>query len=143
MEWANFNFDKNGKSIDVHSTALLPVSNIDGDSLDFHIHKNFWGSSLLKRPDTIETIQVPVAPLEDALKQHSANCLLMDIEGAEVDFLTSADLTGVEKIIMEIHYGIAGREPTDAMIRHLVNTGFSIDLMLSSGGIVAMRRTES
>ena len=140
--WANFNFDKNGKSIEVFSQALVPAAQKDVGVVDFHIHKNYWGSSLLKRPGTKEVIQVPVAALEDTVQHHDANCLLMDIEGAEVGLLMAADLTHIEKLIMEIHYGIAGREPTDEMICHLINSGFSIDLMLSGDGIVAMRRRE-
>lgn len=142
VEWSQFNFAENGKSIVVHSDALVPLSDKKADFIDFHIHEKFWGSSLLKRPDTKQTIKVPVAALEHAVEQRSANCLLMDIEGAEVDLLTSADLCGIDKIIMEIHYGIAGRSRTDAMIRHLINNGFSIDLMLSSGGIIAMHRNK-
>lgn len=142
IEWSSYNFAQNGKKINVCSSALVPSSHKRTDKIDFHIHKKFWGSSLLKRPGTKETIQVPVAALEDTIRHHNTNCLLMDIEGAEVDLLSSADLSGIEKIIMEIHYGIAGRGPTDAMVRHLINNGFSIDLMLSGNGIVAMRRTE-
>lgn len=140
IDWSSFNFSRNGLEIEAQQFALLPQSMIDGDTIDFHIHKNFWGSSLLAREGTIETIAVPTLALEQAIAQHSANTLLIDIEGAETDLLMQTKLDSIEKIIMEIHYGIAGRQKTDDMIRHLVLNGFSIDLHISNGSVVALYR---
>ena len=140
IDWSRYNFERNGLDITVNQCALMPEALIAGDTIDFHIHKNFWGSSLMHRPGTIETLNVPTASLEQTIVDRAANTLLIDIEGAETDLLTKADLSGINKIIMEIHYGIAGREATDAMTRHLVNTGFSVDLQNTSGGIVALYR---
>ena len=142
IEWSKFNFDRNGFDIAIQQCALMARAVNNSEKIDFHIHKNFWGSSLMHRPGTIETIEVPTAALEQAIEQYSVNTLLIDIEGAETDLLTQADLSGIDKIIMEIHYEIAGRQPTDAMTRHLVNSGFSVDLHNTSGGIVALYRDD-
>jgi len=140
IEWSGFNFVRNGFDIHARQVALLPRSQKREETVDFHIHKNFWGSSLLPREGTIETLAVPTYALEQSIEDHCANTLLIDIEGAETDLLMQADLSAIQKIIMEIHYGIAGRKKTDDMIRHLVVSGFSIDLHHSNGSVVALYR---
>lgn len=143
IKWSDFNFARNGFEIHVRQVALLALSQKADETIDFHIHRNFWGSSLIHREGTVETLAVPTYALEQSIEDHDANTLLIDIEGAETDLLVHADLSSIQKIIMEIHYGIAGRKKTDDMIRHLVVNGFSIDLQISSGSVVALYRDGS
>jgi len=62
-----------------------------------------------------------------------------DIEGGEIDLLELADLTGFNKILMEIHYW-AGREAINRLIRKLILDGFSVNFDMSFGSIVTMHR---
>ena len=85
-------------------------------------------------------VQAPVFCLEDEIKVHRANVLICDIEGGEVDLIMQSDLTGISKIIIEIHYGWAGQRETDEMIRKLNSDGFSIQPALSGHSVIALWR---
>jgi FkbM family methyltransferase len=97
-------------------------------------------SSSIKRKKDATIYEVPVQILEDEIARHQANVLIMDIEGAEVEILPFADLTGIEHILMETHYRKAGRRAVDMMIADLYARGFAIDLGNSIGTVVHLDR---
>lgn len=110
-----------------------------GSIVEFHINKEFWASSLAKTPGTIKTVRVPTACFEDEIIAFGANALICDIEGGEIELLELADLSSIDKILMEIHYW-AGRERVNKMIRKLILDGFTVDFDLSHRSIVTMHR---
>jgi FkbM family methyltransferase len=110
-----------------------------GSSVPFYIHNEFWESSLVKSSGTIDTVAVDSLCLEQQIHTFSANVLVCDIEGGEVELLELADLTGIDKILIEIHYW-AGRESSNRLIRKLIFDGFSIDFSLTAGQVVVLHR---
>lgn len=50
---------------------------------------------------TVSTIEVDVRPLRDIQAEHPANVLVVDTQGTELDVLASADLSGVDLVIVE------------------------------------------
>jgi hypothetical protein len=109
------------------------------DPVDFYINKDFWISSLTPSGNTIRSVKVPVLCLEDEIEKFGANCLMMDIEGAEAELLEYADLKSIEKIFMELHYW-PSREAANRMVRYLILEGFSFDMENSWGANVAFHR---
>lgn len=73
------------------------------------------------------------------IKDHAANVIVCDIEGGEIDLLTHADLSTIDKIVMAIHYHI-NRFLTKKTIRKLIYTGFDINFDLSAYSIVTCER---
>lgn len=140
VDWAHDNFARNGFDIKVGQTALVADKQDVAAEIDFHIHEDFWASSLVKPKGRHETIQVETGSFEKAITTHKANVLLIDIEGGEVDLLMKADISGINKIIMEIHYDAAGKQETNAMVKHLTDQGFFLDLSLSAKSVVALYR---
>jgi len=140
IEWAKDNFKRNGFEISVQQCALMAESCLKSEYIDFHIQPHFWGSSLIKRPDTCETISVKTKSFEQVVVENNINSLLIDIEGGELDFFLNADLTGIDKIIMETHYDIVGKVPTNEMLQHVIDQGFFLDLSISEKGVVALYR---
>jgi FkbM family methyltransferase len=113
------------------------------DPVDFFISRAFWGSRLgasLNDGDIVKAVKVPVFCLEDEIQNHAANTMICDIEGGEVDLLTQADLAGINTIIIETHYRIVGKAPTDQLIRKLIIEGFSIDLENSFRHVLVLQR---
>jgi hypothetical protein len=110
-----------------------------GRYLPFYIQSDFWLSTLYPHGTAIEVVDTPTFCFEFEIKKHKANVLVCDIEGGEIDLLTKADLTGINKIVMEIHYHV-DRPATNKMIRKLIYDGFDIDFSLSAYSIVTMRR---
>jgi len=134
------NFRRNGYDLLYHNAILRNrVRGGAGDSVDFHINKDFWISALTPSGNTIRTVKVPVFCLEDEISKFHANCLMMDIEGAEAELLEYADLSGVEKIFMELHYW-PSRAGANRMLRYLINEGFSLDLPNCAGHNISLHR---
>ncbi|MEM9160675.1 MAG: hypothetical protein AAGB46_16625, partial [Verrucomicrobiota bacterium] len=69
-----------------------------GNCVTFHVAKDFWSSSLLDNTAGSVAVTAPATGLAQAVAQHRANVLIMDVEGAEHAILTRSDLTGVETI---------------------------------------------
>ena len=140
VAWSLDNFSRNGFAIEIRQVALSANMPEAAPSVNFHIHEDFWASSLVKPSGEHTTIQVPTASFEQAIINHQANSLLIDIEGGEVDLFMAADLIGIDKIIMEIHYAAAGKKETNAMLSHIVSQGFFLDHSMSANGVIALYR---
>jgi FkbM family methyltransferase len=111
----------------------------EGSRAEFHIHRDYWASSFVKSPNTIETVTVPTLCFEEEVRKFNANCLICDIEGGEIELLELADLRSFDKILMEVHYW-AGREAVNRMVKRLIFDGFCINFDLTFGSIVTMHR---
>lgn len=138
---AKANFVANDLQIDIRNAVLKnrvcwagPQSHVD-----FYINTEFWGSSLVAIPGTIKAISVPALCFEQEARAFGANTLICDIEGGETELLELADLTGFDKLLLEVHYW-SGRESINRLIRKLIFDGFSINFDISFGAIVCMHR---
>ncbi|GJD68751.1 hypothetical protein MMMDOFMJ_1675 [Methylobacterium gnaphalii] len=140
MPDALHNFEINNMSLSYHTAILRNRAHGgEGEPVDFYINKDFWISALTPSGNTIRSTKVPVFCLEDEIDKFHANCLMMDIEGAEADLLLCADLSKIEKIFMELHYW-PSREGANRMFKYLINEGFCFDAQISSGANVAFHR---
>lgn len=106
----------------------------------FHLRGNFLGSSLAA-PDhgMVQPVQVPVIRHAALKAEFPHDVLLMDIEGAELDLLRHADLSGVTLLIAEFHRAIFGREGMRECRRLLAAQGFTQDADASAGGVHVWR----
>ncbi|MDO5647482.1 FkbM family methyltransferase [Paracoccus sp. (in: a-proteobacteria)] len=96
-----------------------------GPAQPFYLRADFWASSgePESRPfDRVE--QVPVLGLNDLLAQTQANVLICDIEGAERDLFTGADLSGLRHIVLELHPRVYGPQGAAALNMVLESQGF-------------------
>lgn len=114
-----------------------------GPSRDFtfYVREDLWMSSLIEQQGPyVETIQVKSSNIDEFITRADIDLVVMDIEGAELDLLTRAELPGVERVFLEFHdhlYGLEGvREVTSAM----ADKGFAYDPRGSSGPCVLFSR---
>ncbi|SFS13270.1 FkbM family methyltransferase [Yoonia litorea] len=108
----------NGLSARASVENKLLIANPDRpDSMRFHIHGSYLGSSVYKvgRPNRPK-IDIATIGWDDVKSRFRPDVLIMDIEGAELDFLTHADLSGVRAIIAEFHPDHYGKEGVKACI---------------------------
>ncbi|MBK3745835.1 FkbM family methyltransferase [Paraburkholderia aspalathi] len=106
-------------------------------SFHFYVRRDLWMSSMDKNQGPYEqVISLASINIDDFIRHHNINVLVMDIEGAELDLLQDAELPGIERIFLELHdhlYGLAGiREITQA----LVAKGYAYDPRGSQGPCV-------
>ncbi|MEJ6393721.1 FkbM family methyltransferase [Gymnodinialimonas sp. 2305UL16-5] len=82
-------------------------------TLPFAIAEDYLGSKLANGSDiplpTAQIAQVSTVQLSDIVAEFHPTALLMDIEGAELPFLQSADLSPFRAIVVELHRGIYER----------------------------------
>jgi FkbM family methyltransferase len=134
------NAARNGLDINIRNAVLWPESTRAGrNEIGLAADGAFWAASVMTEAGAAST-QVPVESFEAACARHAANVLIMDIEGFEIDIFEQCDLAAFDRIIVEIHYRVAGRERTDRAIRGLQERGFRLDLEVSSRGVLHLER---
>ena len=118
----NLNKKKNCCNFDVYNLALSNSKNVE-----FYINRtHVTGSSTRQLSD--EKVVVPGISLYDLFYKYGPfTVLIMDIEGSEVDILSSPfDLIGLKTIIIEIHDQIIGEDGVEICRKSLTNSGFSL-----------------
>ncbi|MBQ0804974.1 MULTISPECIES: FkbM family methyltransferase [unclassified Sulfitobacter] len=106
-------------------------------SVDFYIRGNFLGSgmTITKGIERAEKVAVPVVKWATIKKQIKPTVLLMDIEGAELEFFRHADLSGIRVIIAELHRHIYHRPGMREIRDGIAAKGFVEDKEASGGGV--------
>ena len=114
------NYNLNSCTPKLHMRAVTT----DGEPITFHSADNLVSSSIYDRNLEGSKVTVESVALSNLLRDIRPTVIVIDVEGAEIDLLTSTDLTGVDRIIMELHPHIVGKEATDTMLRTLESKGF-------------------
>jgi FkbM family methyltransferase len=116
------NLRLNGRTIPAFHAAITPVSGPQ----DFHLHRDFWSSSVHVRNGMVATASVPGLTLRDvtASLQFRPNALVMDIEGGEID-IADEDWLLFEKVLLEVHVRIVGSESVAQLEDRLAALGFT------------------
>ncbi len=110
-------------------------------TVEFFVTGNFLGSGLAARKDgRARAVQVPVLRYAEVKLEFPHDTIMMDIEGAELDFLRHADLGGVNVFVAEMHRDIYGREGMQECRRLLLAAGLEMDETLSKVGVHVYRR---
>ena len=114
------NFSLNGMTPRLRLRAVT----VDGLPISFYQNENVVSSSIYDRGLEAEKTTVESDPIDQVLADERATVLVMDVEGAEIDLLRAADLSGLREIIVELHPHIVGEEATRAMIDDVCARGF-------------------
>ena len=100
----------------------------------------FWSSSLDPQDGYESTVQVDGVALSDLIQGFQANVLIVDIEGGEKTLFHQTDLTGIDKIFLEIHTRKIRQIGIKKCFDDLSAAGFCYDQQVSRGGAVLFRR---
>jgi FkbM family methyltransferase len=94
----------------------------------FYITKDFWSSSFIKpsNDEIVKTITVLAKSFNQEVERVKPSLLIVDVEGGEYELLQSARLDHIQKIIIELHNSLIGRDKIDSIKHKLVNSGFQI-----------------
>lgn len=78
---------------------------------DFYVNDEFWSSSTISRTNRKQRcIKIPVRAFNDAIASYKPNFLVVDIEGGEKDLIRYMSLEGVDKVCIELHPWVIGKE---------------------------------
>lgn len=110
----------------------------------FYARPDFWMSSLSPQPYAYDRVDaVPLLSFDALLAEHAINMIVCDIEGGEVGLLPQADLSGVERIYVEVHDHLTGLSGVKTLFDALSAKGFAYDLRHSCGSVVLFTRLGS
>lgn len=131
----------NGASNVRFSQGLLTAG--EPDKHVFYVRRDLWMSSMDEQQGPYESrIEIGSENIDNFIRVHDINVMVMDIEGAERDLLRDARLDGVERIFVELHdhlYGLPGvRDITQA----LAEKGFAYDPRGSRGPCVLFSKDD-
>lgn len=115
------NFRLNGMRPRLRQKAVATHSGI----VDFFFNDDIVSSSLMARQGG-EPTPVACDDIADVVLELNPNVIVMSAEGAEVTLLPHTDLSGVEKLLLELHPNIAGRRATDNLVKVLYERGFDL-----------------
>jgi FkbM family methyltransferase len=107
---------------------------------EFHVEPEFWASSAVRGSAGATTITVPQVDLNAELRRVRPTFLIVDIEGGEIEFFATAELTTVRKICVETHPGIHSSAALSQMLGRLIGQGFALDFTLMRKNVLYLLR---
>lgn len=109
-------------------------------TIDFHIHRDFWASSLRKTPATVRSCPVPLMSFDRTIRAVRPDVIVCDIEGGEEALFSASDLAGVRNVYLELHQRVLGPAGMRALFQSFHDRGFHYDQNHSSGAVVLFSR---
>lgn len=130
-----------GQRFELHNAIL---SNTFPDkNVEFHVHKDFWASSLVRTSDTIRSHSLPVTGFDETIKAVRPSLIVCDIEGGEEDLFSKATLSGVRDVYIELHQRVIGGKGIRNTFQKFHDYGFHYNQNYSSGSIILFSRVEN
>lgn len=126
----------NNVKIQVNNEIL---SHSKGDQC-FHVHEEFWASSLIPSEQSVNTIVVQKRLFQEYLDDKKPTMIVVDIEGGEVELFRDINLDSVNKICIELHPNISGWNEMNEMLESFKEQGFSIEEKYSTRAVKALLR---
>lgn len=109
---------------DLEPNLVLKAVSASGGPITFFRSDNVVSSSFYDRNLKGEEMTVDSVSINEAISHSRAQVIVMDVEGAEVELLAAADLSGVREIIVEVHPHVVGAEAIERMAQILCREGF-------------------
>ena len=84
--------------------------------------------SLAPEPNPyIGTVEVPTMNLDTLLREEGIDLIVCDVEGAETFLFQGADLSGVDRIFLEMHDHVTGLSGVRGLFATMAGHGFVYD----------------
>lgn len=113
------------------------------DRATFYLRQDFWMGSLMAGPNPyVGTVEVPTRDLDALLVAEAVSLIVCDVEGAETFLFENAELSGVDRVFLEVHDHITGLSGVGRVFETLAAKGFAYDPRHSEGSVVLFRRLQ-
>jgi FkbM family methyltransferase len=110
-------------------------------SATFYLRRDFWMGSLAAGPNPfVGTVEVPTMSLDGLLREDGIDLVVCDVEGAETVLFQGADLSGVDRIFLEMHDHVTGLSGVRGLFATLAGHGFVYDPRHSLGSVVLFQK---
>jgi FkbM family methyltransferase len=128
--------EANGVEFDLQHAA---VADRDGE-LSFFVDPKLLSSSATDRGRGADEVRVPCASMRRLLDEIQPTVVLFDIEGGEEAFVDLQWPAQVRVISCEVHPHVLGDETTTALVRSILDQGFSLLIDLCSRRALSFAR---
>ena len=126
-----------GQRFELHNAIL---GGVDTGVIDFHIHQDFWASSLRKTSATIRSFPIPLVSFDRTIKTVRPTVIVCDIEGGEKALFSTSALVGVRSVYLELHQRVIGPAGMRDVFQAFHDRGFHYNQNHSGGAIVLFSR---
>jgi len=117
------------------------LTNEPKPSATFYLRRDFWMGSLSAAPNPYTgTVEVPTMNLDTLLRDEAIDLIVCDVEGAETVLFENADLSGVDRIFLEMHDHVTGLSGVRGLFATLAGHGFVYDPRHSLGSVVLFQK---
>ena len=117
------------------------LTNEPVDSMTFYLRQDFWMGSLMAGPNPYTgTVSVPTRNLDGLLSEEGIDLIVCDVEGAETFLFDGANLSGVDRIFVEMHDHVTGLSGVAKLFSAMTKQDFVYDPRHSSGSVVLFQR---
>ncbi|HRO12715.1 FkbM family methyltransferase [Amaricoccus sp.] len=117
------------------------LSNGPEASATFYLRRDFWMGSLAAGPNPyVGTVEVPTMNLDSLLRAEAIDLVVCDVEGAESALFDGADLSGVDRVFLELHDHVTGLSGVRRLFATLAGHGFVYDPRHSLGSVVLFQK---
>jgi FkbM family methyltransferase len=117
------------------------LTNAPGGSTTFYLRQDFWMGSLMAGPNPFTaTVNVPTRGLDKLLRTEGVSLIVCDVEGAEAFLFADADLTGVDRVFVELHDHVTGLKGVADLFGAMGARGFAYDPRHSSRSVVLFQK---
>lgn len=135
------NLDANGaREAELIHAAVVPDSH-EGDTVTFAVTGAFWASALEGHESgAAEKVTVPAVKLSELLEPFQPTIVIMDVEGAEVEFCEQDWPASVRLLILEIHTGKYPPRTVKRIFDGFSARGFTIMPWGTRGEVITLQR---
>lgn len=133
------NIKKNNINIEVFNKILTDSSE---EYKEFYLSNNFYSSSLFKRDESYKVIKVKSENINEVIIKNDVNCIIMDIEGEEINLIPKINFSQIKKIIIELHPHIVGNDRCNKVVNHLLQNNYLLDTALSGNYVYYFYKQE-
>ena len=88
----------------------------------------------------VGTVEVPTTSLDALLRDEGIDLVVCDVEGAETALFQDADLSGVDRVFVEMHDHVTGLSGVRRLFATMAGHGFVYDPRHSEGSVVLFQR---
>lgn len=127
----------------VNAALTSSITALQKKQATFYLRRDFWGSSFSAAPnDWYDTTSVPLHSLNAVIEAFQPTFIVCDIEGAELDVFLNATLSGVTRVLLEIHSKTLTRRGVKTLFDAFSSRDFHYDQHHSSGSVVLVSHVQ-
>ena len=132
------NVRRNGVQVEIRNKAIAKEKGV----CEFYVHRSFPASSLFPLKGS-KKIRMEADAFQDVVDEIQPHVIVCDMEGIEKEVFAGANLSSVQRLIVEVHPQVIGLIAVLKCVQELAASGLSLIGSLSFGQVLVFDRDGS